>query len=111
MKKSNRDDKPYDKHEPVTCDPLQIIVGHSFEDSVRKFKSIFQKEKIVARLKEKQAYEKPSEKKRRKSREATERKALLEQREALIRSGEWDKRQQKKEEKRQNKMQKRIKSE
>ncbi len=88
----------------IQCEPLQVIVTASFEDAMRRFKSLFQKEKIVAQLKEKQAYEKPSVKKRRKQREAQERNMLLEQRDEMIRSGEWEKRQLKKQQKRQNKL-------
>ena len=54
---------------------------HSFEDAFRRFKSMFQREGILGILKEKMAYEKPSEKKRRKRREAKERKMLAEFRE------------------------------
>ena len=63
--------------EDIECRPLEVEVNGNFEEAVRKFKSLFQKEKVVGKYKEKQAYEKPSEKKRRKSREAAERKAML----------------------------------
>lgn len=100
MKKMRKEDKS----EVVEAEPLQIFVNGSFEGAVQKFKSLFQKEKVIAKYKEKQAYEKPSEKKRRKQREAEERRLVTAKREELIASGEWEKRQAKKEAKRQVKM-------
>lgn len=84
--------------------PLQVEVTGSFEDAFRRFKSLVQKEKILSKYKEKQTYEKPSDKKRRKIREAQERNFLLKQRELLIQSGEWEKRYLKKQKKKQEKL-------
>lgn len=84
--------------------PLEIIVNNNFEDAYRRFKTLVQNDGIIADYKAKQIYEKPSEKKRRKCREAQERRLLLANREALILSGEWDKRQKRKEQKRQEKV-------
>jgi len=109
MKNYKRKNKESESGDNITCRPLQIIVNHSFEDAVRKFKSLFQKEKIANRVKEKQAFEKPSDKKRRKQRESEERRVVMEQREELIRSGEWEKRQAKKAEKRKEKYQQKQK--
>jgi ribosomal protein S21 len=67
-----------------------------FEHAFRKFKALAQKERIVGEYKEHMAYEKPSEKKRRKSRESIERNRLNALREKMILSGEWDKRQKRK---------------
>jgi small subunit ribosomal protein S21 len=84
--------------------PLEVVVQNgNFEEASRRFKTFVQNEGIIADYKTRQAYEKPSERKRRKSREAEERKFLLETREAQIISGEWDKKQKKKELKRQEK--------
>lgn len=100
----------YINPEEVIIRPLEIIVQHgNFDDAFRKFKTAVQNEGIVADYKSKQAYEKPSEKKRRKSREAEERRLLTAAREAQMLSGEWDKRQKKKELKRQQRADERRK--
>lgn len=87
--------------------PLEVVVTGSFEDACRRFKTLVQNEGVIANYKSKQAYEKPSEKKRRKRREAEERRLMLASREALILSGEWEKRQKRKEQKRQEKVEER----
>jgi len=84
--------------------PLQVEVTGSFEDAIRKFKSLVQKEKILSKYKERQSYEKPSERKRRKAREARERAFLMRQKEQMIQSGEWEKRYIKRQQKKQEKM-------
>ena len=71
-----------------------------FEYAVRKFKTLFQRERVVGILKDKSAYEKPSAKKRRKCREAQDRKLMTDMRDQLIKSGQWDLRQKKKAQKR-----------
>jgi ribosomal protein S21 len=80
--------------------PIEVVVEGSsredFEIAFRKFKLLFQRERIVGQLKEKMAYEKPSERKRRKRREATGRKLMAEVRENMMKTGEWDRRQKKK---------------
>ena len=76
------------------------VVNGNFEDAFRRFKTAVQNEGVIAAYKARQEYEKPSEKKRRKRREAKERRLLLASREALMLSGEWDKRQKRKEQKR-----------
>ncbi len=99
------------KFEEVIIKPLEVVVENgNFEDAFRRFKSLVQKEKIINQYKERMAYEKPSEKKRRKSRQALERKLLTENREYLILSGEWERRQKKKELKRRQKQEDRLKS-
>lgn len=80
--------------------PLQVEVRGDFEEAFRRFKSVFQKERIVSMYKERRFYEKPSARRRRKKRESIERKLATEKREALIRSGEWDRIQKKKQLKR-----------
>lgn len=92
------------KQEEVVFEPLEVKVTYSFEDAYRRFKSLVQKEKVVSDVKQRQAYEKPSVKKRRREREATERRLMAEAREQQIASGEWEKRQRRKQEKRQKKM-------
>lgn len=85
----------------VVIKPLEVqVINDNFEDAFRKFKAFVQKEKVLSLYKEKQMYEKPSVKERRKKREALERKLMTESREQQIISGEWDKKQKKKELKR-----------
>lgn len=93
--------------EQAELQPLQVVVENgNFENAYRLFKSLTQKERIVGDFKTKQFYEKPSEKKKRKTREAKERKMMLEVRERMILSGEWDKLQKRKAAKRQQKINK-----
>lgn len=88
----------------VVIKPLEIqVVNDNFEDAFRKFKVLVQKEKILSIYKERQMYEKPSVKRRRKAREAFERKLMAEAMEQQILSGEWEKKQKKKELKRKQK--------
>ena len=91
---------PAEIHEIKDLSPLQVEVGNNFEDALRKFKSLVQKDKILSLYKEKQHYEKPSEKKRRRRREVKERRRLALLRENQIASGEWDRKQKTKEKKR-----------
>jgi len=80
--------------------PIEVVVEGSsredFEYAFRKFKTLFQKERVVGQVKEKMSYEKPSEKKRRKRREARDRRLMTEMRERMMKSGEWDRRQKRK---------------
>jgi ribosomal protein S21 len=77
--------------------PIEVTVEGSsredFEYAFRKFKALFQRERIVGQLKERMAYEKPSMKKRRKCREAVDRRAMTQIRENMVKTGEWDRRQ------------------
>ena len=85
--------------------PLQVVVEHgNFEKAFKDFKQLAQKERIVGIYKERQQYEKPSLKKRRKQREAMERNLMMEARERMMKSGEWDKIQKRKAAKRQQRV-------
>lgn len=79
--------------------PIEVVVEGSsredFEHAFRKFKALFQRERIVGQLKERMYYEKPSAKKRRKRKEAKERMLLANMREQLMKTGEWDQQQKK----------------
>jgi small subunit ribosomal protein S21 len=83
--------------------PLQVEVRGSsrddFEIAAKIFKALVNKEKVISLYKEKQQYEKPSVKKRRKRREAVEKRLAAESKQRMIESGEWDKRQKKKQQK------------
>jgi small subunit ribosomal protein S21 len=97
--------------EAITARPLEVKINGSFEEGYRRFKSEFQKERIIAQLKEKSYFEKPSEKKRRKIKENREKNLLLEMRERLINSGEWERRQKKRLKKKQERADQRVKRE
>jgi small subunit ribosomal protein S21 len=55
----------------VECQPLQAVnYDNNFERMFKVFRSKVQKDKIVSKLKEKRAFEKPSDKRRRKIKES-----------------------------------------
>jgi small subunit ribosomal protein S21 len=85
--------------------PLQVIVRNpeDIERAARDFKNLVNRDGILNDYKEHQKYEKPSVKKRRKKREATEKRLAYEYKMKLIASGEWGKRQQKKKERKEKK--------
>lgn len=95
--------------------PLQVDVSgksrEEFEFALKVFKSIVQKEGILGEFKEKQRFEKPSVKKRRKSREAVQRRLAAEYKSQQIASGEWDKKMKKRLAKKGSKMSKRPNNE
>lgn len=90
--------------EKLKVRPIEVVVEGSsredFEYAFRKFKALFQRERVVGQVKEKAHYEKPSEKKRRKRRQAEERRLMTEMRERMMKTGEWDRRQKRKAQKR-----------
>jgi len=61
--------------------PLQVEVRskskEDFEYAVRLFKNLVQREKVISNYKERQYYEKPSDKKRRKRREAEDKRLSM----------------------------------
>ena len=89
--------------------PLEVEVTYSFEDAFRRFKSLVQKERIVGQVKARMQYEKPSQKKRRKRKEAQENRYRQAMREKMMESGEWEKRKKKKEQRKAEKLEKKIK--
>ena len=93
--------------------PLEVTVDGTsrddFEFAMKKFKSLFQKEGVLGFLKNKSAFEKPSDKKRRKIRDSENRKRIADYRERLVLSGQWDKIQQDKIKKKMQKDEKRAK--
>ncbi len=81
--------------------PLEVTVrGDNVDDAIRRFRMLVQADGLLLRLKEREHYEKPSDKNRRKSREAQRRIKMQDMMDKLIATGEWDKRQEKKEKKR-----------
>jgi small subunit ribosomal protein S21 len=56
--------------EPVQAQPLEVkVYGNNFDKALRAFRALVQKERILSSYKEKQSYEKPSDKRRRKRNE------------------------------------------
>lgn len=56
--------------QPVQAQPLEVVVyGNNFDKALRYFRAKVQKERILSLYKEKQSYEKPSNKRRRKRNE------------------------------------------
>jgi small subunit ribosomal protein S21 len=65
--------------EAVQAKPLEVVVyDGNFEKALRAFRALVQKERILSLFKEKQSYEKPSVKKRRKRAEMKRKKFELE---------------------------------
>lgn len=64
-----------DKHigpgESIIAQPLEVkVYGNNFDKALRAFRALVQKERILSSYKEKQSYEKPSDKRRRKRNES-----------------------------------------
>jgi small subunit ribosomal protein S21 len=76
--------------------PLEVEVKGNFEKAFKMFRQMVQTDGVLALYKEKQSYEKPSVKKRRKSAEAQRRVVELESKMKKIRSGEYEKEKAKK---------------
>lgn len=76
--------------------PIEVQVDGNFERAFKIFRSIVQAEGILALYKEKQSYEKPSEKKRRKHNESCRRVLEAEMKQKKILSGEYEKEKLKK---------------
>lgn len=56
--------------QPIQATPLEVKVYHgNFDKALRAFRALVQKERILSTYKEKQSYEKPSDKRRRKRNE------------------------------------------
>jgi small subunit ribosomal protein S21 len=56
--------------EPVQAQPLEVkVYNGNFDKALRAFRALVQKERILSSYKEKQSYEKPSDKRRRKRNE------------------------------------------
>ncbi len=63
-------DSSFDHIQPVQAKPLEVKVYNNFEMALKAFRAIVQKERILSTFKDKQRYEKPSDKKRRKRNES-----------------------------------------
>lgn len=76
--------------------PLEVKVHNNFEKAFKAFRALVQAERLLSLYKEKQAYEKPSDKKRRKRNEMRKRLIELEIKQKKIISGEYEKEKLKK---------------
>jgi|SRR5271166_488365 len=91
--------------------PIEIKVFGNFDKAFKMFRTLVQAEKVLSIFKQKQAYEKPSEKKRRKSAEAQKRSIEYENKMKKIKSGEYEKEKAKKLANKEKKMKEREKQE
>jgi ribosomal protein S21 len=65
--------------ESIQAKPLEVIIyGNNFEKGLRAFRALVQKDRILSTYKEKQSYEKKSDKVRRKKGESARRRMELE---------------------------------
>lgn len=71
-------------------EPIQVKVYNNFEKAFKAFRTLVQSEKILSIYKEKQSYEKPSDKKRRKHNESINRALENEIKQKKIISGEYE---------------------
>ncbi len=57
--------------EAIQAQPLEVkVYGNNFDKALRAFRALVQKERVLSSYKEKQSYEKPSDKRRRKINES-----------------------------------------
>ena len=68
---------PFEEYNIFAPLEVQISSPSHFEESVKRFHSMVNKSKVLSLFKDKQSYEKPSEKKRRKKREQLQKARLL----------------------------------
>lgn len=76
--------------------PIEIKVYNNFEKAFKAFRTLVQSEKILSTFKEKQSYEKPSAKRRRKHNESIRRTLENEAKQRKIISGEYEREKVKK---------------
>ena len=87
--------------------PLEVKVGDNFDKAFKIFKSMVQQDGVLTIYKQKQAFEKPSVKKRRKANESLRRTLEAQMKQERIMSGEYDKDKQKKVEQKERKQRER----
>ena len=75
------DTQAIEPHTPVLAKPLEVKVGDNFDKAFKIFRSIVQKERVISAFKEKQAFEKPSVRRRRKRIESQQKRAEMESKE------------------------------
>ena len=92
---SSRDSSTHS--EAIQAKPLEVkVYGNNFEKAMKAFKALVQKEKILSSYKDRQSYEKPSDKKRRKTNEARRKAMELERNRTPIDSPRRSKRKKRK---------------
>jgi small subunit ribosomal protein S21 len=65
--------------EPVQAKPLEVkVFNNNFDKALRAFRALVQKERVLSTYKDRQSFEKPSDKKRRKRNEAKRKMLTLE---------------------------------
>lgn len=68
----------YSHIEAVQAQPLEVkVYGNNFDKALRAFRALVQKERVLSTYKEKQSYEKPSDKRRRKRNESVRKQLEL----------------------------------
>lgn len=95
MKKSNKTKVVHTRNGPPEMDfsyfsPIEVKVYNNFDRAMKAFRTLVQSEKILSTYKEKQSYEKPSAKKRRKINENIKRCLENEIKQKKILSGEYE---------------------
>jgi len=64
--------------EAVQAQPLEVkVYGNNFDKALRAFRALVQKERVLSTYKEKQSYQKPSDKRRRKRNESVRKQLEL----------------------------------
>jgi ribosomal protein S21 len=76
--------------------PIEVKVNNNFDKAFKQFRTLVQSEGILALYKEKQSYEKPSVKKRRKHSESLRKVMEAETKHKKVVSGEYEKEKAKK---------------
>ncbi len=62
----------------IQAQPLEVkVYGNNFDKALRAFRALVQKERVLSAYKEKQAYEKPSDRRRRKRNESVRKQLEL----------------------------------
>lgn len=66
-----RDSSTQGPGEAIQAKPLEVkVYGNNFDKALKAFRALVQKERILSAFKERQTYEKPSDKRRRKKSES-----------------------------------------
>ena len=88
---NSRDSSTHYPSDAVQATPLEVkVYGNNFERALKAFRALVQKERILSLYKEKQTYEKASDKKRRKRGEA-QRKASDEYKDSVAHTDQHSK--------------------
>jgi ribosomal protein S21 len=84
--------------------PIEVkVFGHNFERAFKNFRYLVQKERILSAYKEKQSFEKPSDKKRRKRNESMQKQLEAELKRKKLLSGDLEKELEKKQKQKEQK--------